>query len=321
MTSLFGVPVDGAYHLVLGLTNALTPVLGGLAAVAGIIVFTMAIRLLVMPLSFRALRGQAAIARLSPRVQQLRQRYARQPERLQRELNALYTREGTGLLGGFVPLLAQWPVFSVLYLLFRSPSVAGAPNRLLSSHLFGVPLGDHWLSGSGVLSAQGAVFFGVLAVLAVVCWLSARVARRMTAATAAAAAAAGPAAGRPAPARRGSAGGSARARSSAAGPAAAGAGAGRVAGLLGKVLPYLTVVIAAFAPLAAAVYLVVSTGWSVAERWVFTRARHREAVGEGGQDGQNRQGGQNRQDRQGGGQISGDPPRTGNKVGGRAHRP
>jgi YidC/Oxa1 family membrane protein insertase len=301
--------VDGAYHLVLGLTNALTPVLGGLAAVAGIIVFTMAIRLLVMPLSFRALRGQAAIARLTPRIQELRQRHARQPERLQRELNALYAREGTGLLGGFVPLLAQWPVFSVLYLLFRSPSVAGGPNRLLSRDLFGVPLGGHWLSGPGVLSAQGAVFFGVLAVLAVVCWLSARVARRMTAATAAAA---GPAA-----ARRGYAGGSARARSSAggsaaAGPAAVGPGTGKVASLLGKVLPYLTVVIAVFAPLAAAVYLVVSTGWSVAERWVFTRARHREAVAEGGQD---------RQGRQGGGQISGGPQRAGNTLGGRAHRP
>ena len=278
MTAIFGVPVDAAYHLVLALTTALTPVLGGLAAVAGIIVFTMAIRLLVMPLSFRALRGQAAIARLTPRIQQLRQRYGRQPERLQRELNALYAREGTGLLGGFVPLLAQWPVFSVLYLLFRSPSVAGGPNRLLSSHLFGVPLGNHWLSGSGVLSAQGAVFVGVLAVLAVVCWVSVRVARRMTAATAATAAAA-------------------------AGPAAVGPGAGGVAGLLGTVLPYLTVVIAAFAPLAAAVYLVVSTGWSVAERWVFTRARHREAVAEGG------------------GQISGARPRAGNTLGGRAHRP
>jgi hypothetical protein len=36
-------------------------------------------------------------------------------------------------------------------------------------------------------------------------------------------------------------------------------------GLL-KVLPYLTVVIAAFAPLAAAIYLVTSLAWSLAER-------------------------------------------------------
>jgi YidC/Oxa1 family membrane protein insertase len=277
MTAIFGVPVDAAYHLVLALTNALTPVLGGLAAVAGIVVFTMAIRLLVMPLSFRALRGQAALAKLAPRIQQLRQRYGRQPERLRRELNALYAREGTSLLGGFVPLLAQWPVFSVLYLLFRSSSVAGGPNRLLSRDLFGVPLGDHWLSGSGVLSAQGAVFFGVLAVLAVV-------ARRMTAATAAAA-----------------------------------PGAGGAAGLLGKVLPYLTVVIAAFAPLAAAVYLIASTGWSVAERWVFTRSRRSEADGKSrpgtGQSPQTS--GQSR--RPSGRQISGDPPRAGNTLGDRAH--
>jgi YidC/Oxa1 family membrane protein insertase len=148
----------------------------------------------------------------------------------------LYQREGTSVFAGFAPLLAQWPVFSVLYLLFRSPTVAGGPNRLLTRALFGVPLGDHWLSGAGVLSAAGAVFLGTLAVLALICWLSARVARRMTAVA-------------PAP------------------------------GLLIKVLPYLTVVIAAFAPLAAAVYLVVSTGWSVAERWLFVSSRGGRQIG------------------------------------------
>ena len=34
MSSFLGVPVDAAYHLVAGLTGILTPVLGGLAAVA-----------------------------------------------------------------------------------------------------------------------------------------------------------------------------------------------------------------------------------------------------------------------------------------------
>ena len=237
MSALFGVPVDAAYHLVYALTTVATPVLGGLAAVAAIVVFTMAVRLLVMPLSFRALRGQAAQARLAPQVQALRKRHARQPERLQRELTALYQREGTSVFAGFAPLLAQWPVFSVLYLLFRSPVVAGGPNRMLSRDLFGVPLGDHWLSGAGPLSAQGAVFLGILALLAAVSWLSVRVARRMQA-------------------------------------AAPPAGTGGVLGAALKALPYLTVVIAAFAPLAAGVYLVVSTGWSVAERWAFARSRH-----------------------------------------------
>ena len=68
MSNLFGVPVDAAYHLVSGLTGILTPVLGGPAAVAAIVAFTMAVRLLLMPLSLRALRGQAAQARLAPQM-------------------------------------------------------------------------------------------------------------------------------------------------------------------------------------------------------------------------------------------------------------
>ena len=244
MFSFLGVPVDAAYHLVSGLTGILTPVLGGLAAVAAIIALTMAVRLLLVPLSLRAMRGQLIQARLAPQLQALRQRYGRQPERLQREMSALYQREGTSLFAGFAPLLLQWPFLSVLYLLFRSPQVGGTPNTLLSHDLFGVPLGMHWLSGAGPASLQGAVFLGVFALLAGLCWLSARLARLMAAQLSGA-------------------------------PAAPDGGAG----LLVRALPYLTVVIAAFAPLAAGIYLVTSLAWSLAERGLYWktlgRSQHR----------------------------------------------
>jgi YidC/Oxa1 family membrane protein insertase len=251
MSSFLGVPVDAAYHLVSGLTGILTPVLGGLAAVAAIVAFTVAVRLLLMPLSLRALRGQAVQARLAPQLVALRQRYAKQPERLQREMSELYKREGTSVFAGFAPLLLQWPFLSVMYLLFRSPTVGGTANTLLTHDLLGVPLGAHWLSGAGPASAQGAVFLGVFALLAGLCWLSARLAQRMTAAAAGA---------RP------------------AGDHAPPAGAGGP-GLLLRVLPYLTVVIAAFAPLAAGIYLVTSLAWSLAERMYWRnrldRSQHR----------------------------------------------
>jgi YidC/Oxa1 family membrane protein insertase len=238
MSSFFGVPVDAAYHLVSGLTGILTPALGGLAAVAAIVVFTMAVRLLLMPLSLRALRGQAAQARLAPQLVALRQRHSKQPERLQREMAALYKREGTGMFAGFGPLLLQWPFLSVMYLLFRSPTVGGTANTLLTHDLFGVPLGAHWLSGAGPLdlaSAQGAVFVGLFALLAGLCWLSARLGRLMTA-------------------------------------QATGATAGSP-GLLVRALPYLTVVIAAFAPLAAGIYLLTTLAWSLAERMLYSRPK------------------------------------------------
>jgi YidC/Oxa1 family membrane protein insertase len=252
MTSIFGVPLDAAYHLVSGLTGLLTPVFGGVAAVAAIIVFTMAVRLISMPLSFRAIRGQAAQARLAPELQALGQRYAKQPERLQREMTALYKREGTSMSAGITPFLLQWPLLSVMYLLFRSANVAGRPNSLLSHSLFGVPLGTHWLSGAGLVSVQGPVFLGVLALLAGLCWLSVRLGRLMAAQVVQA--------------------GSAPALA----PAKAGSGKAQDAPALGggallKVLPYVTVVVAAFAPLAAGIYLVTSMAWSLGERGFFWR--------------------------------------------------
>jgi len=245
MTSLFGVPVDAAYHIVSGFTRFLTPALGGVAVVAAIIAATIAVRLVLMPLSLRAFRGQIAMARLAPQLQALRQRYGKQPERLQREMTALYKREGTSMFAGFGPLLLQAPVLSVVYLLFRSAQVGGKPNTLLGHDLLGVPLGAHWLSGAGTVSPQGLVFAGLFVLLAGLCWLSARLARMMSIQPAAVAAGAAP----------GGTGQAARAGSSA----------------LTRLLPYLTVVFAAFVPLAAGIYLLASTAWSLAERRLFRR--------------------------------------------------
>ncbi len=279
MTSFFGVPVDAVYHLVSGLTGFLTPVLGGVAAVAAIILLTVAVRAVLVPLSFRAMRGQAVQARLAPELQALRTRYARQPERLQREMTALYKREGTSLFAGITPLLLQWPLLSVVYILFRSPLVAGKPNVLLSHDLLGVSLGMHWLSGAGAASLQGLVFLGVFAVLAALCWLSARLGRLMTAAQVAALPApVAPGKARGSGKRAPGQGTSAKAGGSAGTTAPTGAGAALPAtapGWLVRVLPFLTVAFAAFVPLAAGVYLITSVAWSLGERAFFWRSRSR----------------------------------------------
>jgi YidC/Oxa1 family membrane protein insertase len=240
MFSLLGVAVGAAYHVVSTFAQVLAPLPAGLAAAAAIVVFTLAVRLLLLPLSYYAIRGQASQARLAPQIQALRKRHARQPERLQRELAALYRREGTGMFAGYLPLLLQLPVLSVVYALFRSGTIGGQPNSLLSHGLLGAPLGSHWLSGPGPLSAQGAVFLGLFALLAVAAWLAARIARTMAARQAPAAAASGRPE-QPAP-------------------------PGGATGWLVRALPYTTLVIAAVMPLAAGLYLLTTTAWAAAER-------------------------------------------------------
>ena len=236
MLSLFGDAVGAACHVVSALALVLAPVTGGLATAAAIVVFTMAVRLLLLPLSYYSIRGQAAQARLLPQVLQLQKRHAAHPDRLQRDLAALYQREGAGLLAGCLPALLQLPFFSILYRLFRSGTIAGQRNTLLSHELLGVPLGHHWLSAPGLLSAPGAVFLGLFALLAAVAWAGTRIARR---------------AARPSP----------------SGPAQP---AGAV-GLLIRVIPYATVAVAAVLPLAAGLYLLTTTAWSAAERAILGR--------------------------------------------------
>ncbi len=116
--------------------------------------------------------------------------------------------------------------------------IGGAHNALLGHDLFGAPLGGHWLSGAGPFSAHGAVFAGLFLLLAGIGWVTARRTRALTA-----------------PIR----------------------GAGAVPAALTRVIPYITVVFAAFLPLASGLYLATTTAWTLAERVVLRRFGDRRA--------------------------------------------
>ena len=277
MLSFLGVFVAAAYHVVSASASILTPLLGGLAAAAAIVLVTIAVRLLLMPLSYRAMRGMDAQARVAPKVQALQRKHAGHPDRLQRELAALYQAEGTSMFAGCLPLLAQWPVLSVLTLLFRSPTVGGSTNSLLTHDLFGAPLGGHWLGGAGPLSAQGAVFAGLFLLLAGVGWLSARMAPRLGTPGLAAAAAKPD---RPAQA-----------------PGRAGTSPGRASWIsagLARLMPYATMVLAVFLPLAAGLYLLTTTAWTLGERILLRRAVGDGRAAAGERRGAERRGGRRR---------------------------
>ncbi|HEY8043972.1 MAG TPA: membrane protein insertase YidC [Streptosporangiaceae bacterium] len=272
MSLFFGVPVDLAYHLVCWIAALLAPLAGGVATAAAIIAFTVLIRLLLLPLSYYAVRGsvrgEGARARLQPRIAELKRRHRNDPQRLQAELGALYRAEGSGLFGGFLPLLIQLPFFSLMYRLFLDHSVGGAPNTLLTHSLLAAPLGSHWLAGAGPLSAQGAVFAGLFALLAGVAVLAVRATRRATPVVwpvpPVAADPANPGPANPGPAAPGPA---------APGPANAAGSTpgGRAIGVVTWIVPFASLVTAAIVPLAAGLYLLTTTAWTLAERAVLRR--------------------------------------------------
>jgi len=281
MSKIFGVPLDAAYHVVTALAGALTPLTGTLAVALSIVLFTIAVRLLVLPFSFYALRGQLAQARLAPQIQALRRKFRRDPERMNREVRALYRANGTSMFAGYLPLLLQWPFLTVMYLLFRSATINGAPNTLLRHHLFGAPLSAHWLTTPGPASLQGAVFAGVFVLLALAGILSARHNRRLfprptpdSARTAPSptSSSARTALSRTSPIHtKGTAAATRRSTTTTKTPSDAPVAPATMPSWLTNVLPLVTVVFAAFLPLAGGLYLLTTTAWTLLERRLLAR--------------------------------------------------
>ncbi|MGQ4723164.1 membrane protein insertase YidC [Streptomyces tunisiensis] len=235
--------------LVEQLADLLRPLFGLSAAAAAIIAFTALVRLLVHPLSRAAARGQKARAALQPRIAELRRKHGKNPEKLQKAVMELHAEEKVSPLSGCLPSLFQLPAFFLLYHLFSSGSIGGEPNALLTHQLLDAPLGGRWadaLADGGAFGGAGVVYLGLFVVVAVVAYFSYRLSRRMTEASAATAGAG-------------------------ADPQVPGAAA--MGGVM-KVMPFMsffTLVTVAVVPLAAALYVVTSTTWSVIERSVLYR--------------------------------------------------
>ncbi|MFH9735903.1 YidC/Oxa1 family membrane protein insertase [Streptomyces sp. NPDC017260] len=238
--------------LVEHLADLLQPLFGACAVAAAIVLFTALVRLLVHPLSRAAARGQKARTELQPRITELRRKHAKNPEKLQQAVLELHAEEKVSPLSGCLPSLLQLPAFFLLYHLFSSSSIGGEANALLSHQLLAAPLGGRWAdalgAGGGPAGDAGLVYVALFALVAAVATFSYRLTKRTTA-------------DRPALPAGG----------------AGGAGGGeQVPGLgaMTKVMPFMsffTLVTVAVVPLAAALYVVTSTTWSVVERAVLYR--------------------------------------------------
>jgi YidC/Oxa1 family membrane protein insertase len=165
----FDAAVGVAHSTIESLAALLTPIAGGTAAAVAIVLFTVAVRLLISPLSYLQIRGERRRAALAPRLADLQRKHRDDPASLASETLALYRANGASPLAGLLPGLAQAPFFMIMY---RVALEAPAGSFL------GVPLSAHVFAGL-------PAFAVLLAIAIVLAWLSSRRIRR-TAATSAA---------------------------------------------------------------------------------------------------------------------------------------
>ena len=86
-----------------------------------IIILTVLIKLLMWPLTHKSFSSMKAMQKLGPQMEKLKERYANDKEKLNKEIMDLYKRNGVNPLGGCLPMAMQFPVFIGLYNALSTP--------------------------------------------------------------------------------------------------------------------------------------------------------------------------------------------------------
>ena len=80
-----------------------------------IIVFTIIIRLVMLPLTLKQLRATKAMQSLQPKLAELQKKYAKDKQKLAQEQMKMYRESGMNPAGCMLPMLVQMPIWIALY--------------------------------------------------------------------------------------------------------------------------------------------------------------------------------------------------------------
>ncbi len=85
-----------------------------------IVLFTVVIRLIMSPVQYKSYVSQAKMKLIRPEVNELNEKYAKDPMKKQQETMKLYNKAGVNPMAGCIPMLIQLPVFYALFSFFPS---------------------------------------------------------------------------------------------------------------------------------------------------------------------------------------------------------
>ncbi len=85
-----------------------------------IIALTLLIKLILFPLSYKALKSQKELQKLQPQIKELQEKHKEDKEQQAKKVMELYQEHGVNPMGGCLPILVQLPILIALFHLFRS---------------------------------------------------------------------------------------------------------------------------------------------------------------------------------------------------------
>jgi YidC/Oxa1 family membrane protein insertase len=100
-----------------------------------ILLFTLAIMLLLSPLSIKSTRSMIKMQRVQPELKRLQTQYKGDREALNREMMAFYQANNINPFSSCLPMLLQMPVFIVLYRVLHGLTKVGKDGNFNPSYL------------------------------------------------------------------------------------------------------------------------------------------------------------------------------------------
>jgi YidC/Oxa1 family membrane protein insertase len=91
----------------------------GLSWGTSIIAMTILVRALLIPLTYRQIKGMRALQALQPQIKQIQEKFKNDRQRMQQEMMRFYQENKVNPLASCLPLILQLPIFFALFRLLR----------------------------------------------------------------------------------------------------------------------------------------------------------------------------------------------------------
>ena len=100
-----------------------------------IILLTVAIKLLMYPLTVKQVKSMKAVQEMQPKVKALQEKYKDNKERLQTEIASLYKENKVNPLSGCSPLIVQMPILMGIFFAIKEYTYQGPTSFLWIANL------------------------------------------------------------------------------------------------------------------------------------------------------------------------------------------
>lgn len=137
----------------------------GLSWGGAIIALTVCMRTILIPLTYKQLKGMRALQALQPQIKEIQEKYKNDKQRMQQEMLRFYKENKVNPFASCIPLLAQIPVFITLFYVLQNDlrfDICGQTAKVCSE----VPPGDwgqsFWFIGDLTAKASGGELIALL---------------------------------------------------------------------------------------------------------------------------------------------------------------